>query len=91
MSTAANVCVWAKFAASCQGVALRWLGRTLRRLSGVTVRDVPSLHRLRAVGVDAELCWDVTFGYRIAEQAQAAGRALFDSVQLDRKTVPFSR
>lgn len=61
---------------SCRGLALRWLARTLRRLSSVTVRDAGSHTRLRALGVDAELCWDLAFAYDSGPRALTAGQAL---------------
>jgi polysaccharide pyruvyl transferase WcaK-like protein len=71
---------------SCRGLALRWLARTLRRLSGVTVRDALSHARLRALGVQAELCWDVAFGYECSTRVQAAGQALLAQAGLDAGT-----
>jgi len=68
---------------SCKGLALHWLARTLRRLSSVTVRDANSQARLRALGVHAELSWDLAFAYDCGTRAQAAGQALFNQYGLD--------
>ncbi len=71
---------------SCRGLALWWLARTLRRLSGVTVRDALSHTRLRALGVEAELCWDLAFAYDAGSRTQAAGQALLAQSGLDAGT-----
>lgn len=63
---------------SCRGLSLWLLSRVLRRLSSVTVRDEQSHARLRALGVPAELCWDIVFGYQPGLHCTEAGRALFD-------------
>jgi len=68
---------------SCRGLSLQLLARVLRRLSSVTVRDADSAARLRALGVDATLSWDLAFGYRPAPGCAAAGRALFARSGID--------
>lgn len=68
---------------SCRGAALIGLSMVLKRLSSVTVRDLHSHHRLRKLGVKAQLSHDIAFAYRIGSGAGAAGQALFDSAGLD--------
>jgi polysaccharide pyruvyl transferase WcaK-like protein len=69
--------------ASCRGLALRLLARTLKRLSSVTVRDVQSHARLRQLGVPAALSYDLAFAYRPGERSVSSGAALFAQAGVD--------
>jgi polysaccharide pyruvyl transferase WcaK-like protein len=59
------------------------LALALRRLSSVTVRDELSAARLRAMGVNARLSFDLAFAYQQRESATLAGQALFEASQVD--------
>jgi polysaccharide pyruvyl transferase WcaK-like protein len=61
---------------SCRGISFSLLARVLRQISSVTVRDSHSYRRLRAVGVDADLSYDIAMAYRPLPGCAAAGRSL---------------
>lgn len=68
---------------SCRGLSLQLLARVLRRLSSVTVRDAQSAARLRSLGVNASLSYDIALGYTPSTACSAAGSALFERAGLD--------
>ena len=68
---------------SCHGVSFLLLRECLRRLAVVCVRDVESYSRLRRVGVDTKLSFDVAFVLKCSDLAQEIARRQFSQQGLD--------
>jgi polysaccharide pyruvyl transferase WcaK-like protein len=68
---------------SCQGISLRMLSATFRRLTSIVVRDRRSYELLKSRGIDANLSYDTAFVLRQQTHALNAAYRLLDEHGLD--------